>query len=539
MAREESSTHNTHNFLTGEDICSAFIRNTDWSHTSLGAVEDWPKSLKTTLNIVLNAQVPMFLFWGPNLIQFFNTALVPVFGQDPKLQEFLGQPGGDLWMPDDIFVKVLIDEVLSTGTASLTYDKRITIFRNGRSEDVYWSCSYNPVIDDEGSINGVFITCFEVSGKTGYQRYIEERNENRVSAMMKTHLAVFNAEERLRLATEATGIGSWDIDLRQNTIIYTPTLMELFGLDRDTMINLNEISSLVHPEDKAIVDNAFTNALVTGQYRYEARLLWPDESVHWISTNGRIIFDEQDYPSRLLGTTIDITENKIEQLQKNDFIAIASHELKTPLTSIKAYLQMLKMENAVKDPEYVLNIAGRAEKQVIKMTKLIYSFLDMSRIESGNIDLSIAPFMIDELIQEVIKDYLIHTNSHQLLFTPGITEPIEADRSRIGQVIDNLISNAIKYSPLSKSIEISSTTFGEEAVVSVRDHGIGIDTRHQEKVFERFYRADDQKARNASGFGIGLYLSADILKRHHGGIWVESDHGNGSTFHFSLPLTRP
>lgn len=480
----------------------------------------------------------MFLFWGPELIQFFNTAFVPVFGADKEASAFMGEPGGDLWMPDDVFVKVLIDEVMSTGVSSLTDDKRISIFRNNTEEEVVWSCSYHPVIDENNVVAGVFITCFEVSGKTGYQRYIEEHAENRVSAMMKTHLAVFNAEERLRLATEATGIGSWDIDLRQNTIVYTPTLMELFGVNKDTTLNLKEIAALVHPEDMEIVDTAFTNSLITGKYQYEARMVWPDESIHWISTQGKVTYDEQNIPSRLLGTTIDITESKMEQLQKNDFIAIASHELKTPLTSIKAYIQLLKIDDAIKDQDYVRNIASRAENQVTKMTKLIYSFLDMSRIESGHVDLSLTPFQLDELIEEVINDYLIHTHTHQLIFSPGIREMIEADRSRIGQVIDNLISNAIKYSPLSERIEISSTTFGDEAIVSVRDYGIGIDTKQQEKVFERFYRADDQKTRNASGFGIGLYLSADILKRHHGGIWMESNDGIGSTFHFSLPLSR-
>jgi len=504
MGTEENITENRVGFLKGTDECTKLIRSIDWNETSLGWPNNWQQSLKTTLSIVLSAKVPTVLFWGPANIQFYNDAYISELSWETGHKAKIGQPASDSHTRNWPCIKPLIDRVKSDGDGLLI-------------EDLNFTFSYSAVVDETDSITGVIITYLDSSSKTG---------------------DVSNAEERLRMASDATGIGSWDIDLNCNSITYTPTLMELLGMDRDDRLTLEEINALTHPNDKPITDCALMSALETGYYHCESRIVWLDDSVHWMSSTGKVIYDEYEFPSRLLGTTVDITENKIEQIEKNDFIAIASHELKTPLTSIKAYVQMLKSGRRLDDPDYVINLATRAESQVNRMTKLIYSFLDMSRIESGHVDLQMEPFMLDDLISEVVKDYMIHTSTHALLFSPGIAEKIEGDRSRIGQVIDNLVSNAIKYSPLSKMVEISSMTVGEEAIVSIKDYGIGIDHKHQSKVFERFYRADDQKARNAVGFGIGLYLSADIMKRHNGGIWIESSPGEGTTFHFSLPLSR-
>lgn len=477
---------------------------------------------KTALSIVMNCRIPMCLYWGPELTPFHNTAFEPLADYHLSAWEK---------------IKPIIRAMREGAAPVRLEDQLLPVYKNGHAEHIYLTSSYSPVLEGD-EVAGVLVTCFETTGEIDCLKKITERDDKEVAEIIASHLAVSNAEERLRLACEATGIGSWDIDLKENTIIYTPTLMELFGLSRDFILNLEDLNSLIYVDDKLLVDNALKNALTTGYYYYEARVLWPDESIHWIRANGKVIFDDDGLPARLLGTTIDITENKIEQIEKNDFIAIASHELKTPLTSVKAYIQMLKSGKRLEEPGYILNLATRAEVQVNKMTKLIYSFLDMSRIESGNIDMLMEPFMLDDLISDVIKDYVIHTNTHVLAFEPGISSMIDGDRSRIGQVIDNLVSNAIKYSPLSKRVEISSSVVGEEAIVSVKDFGIGIDAKHQAKVFERFYRADDQKARNASGFGIGLYLSADILKRHNGGIWIDSRPGEGTTFHFSLPMNQ-
>jgi len=526
MALGRNFNNNTRGFLGGNDICSKLILSIDWEDAVVGPIYQWPQSLKTTLSIILSSKTPMFMFWGSDHVQFYNEAFIPVLGAEEDYAEIMGACGTDLW------------KLLAPENPAISCEKFFEVLNYNKREEVCWTLSYSAVTDEYDENAGILITCFENEQNLNLIKKIPLYKKDNPNDLMKNHLAISNAEERLRLATEATGIGSWDIDLRNNTIAYSPTLMELFGLPGDTILTLQEIFNAVHPDDQRMVDQAFTNALSTGYYNYEARMIWPDGSLHWISTNGKVVFDAIHFPNRLLGTTVDITEKKVEQLQKNDFIAIASHELKTPLTSIKAYLQMLKSPQHIRDPKNVMNMALRAENQVNKMTKLVYSFLDMSRIESGHVDLCMEPFRLDELIKEVIDDYMIHTATHELVFIPGIIDTIEGDRLRIGQVIDNLVSNAIKYSPHNKKIEITSVQFGEEAIVSVKDFGIGIDAKKQEKIFERFYRAEDEQSRNTAGFGIGLYLCADIMKRHNGGIWMESEHGSGTTFHFSLPLIR-
>jgi len=196
----------------------------------------------------------------------------------------------------------------------------------------------------------------------------------------------------------------------------------------------------------------------------------------------------------------------------------------------------LKTGKNVTDPGFVSSIAGRIEGQINKMTKLVYSFLDLSRIESGKIEILMEDFDLNQLIREVADDYVLQEKNHPLRFEPTELPLIRADRNKVMQVIDNLISNAIKYSPQGGAVTIHATNEQGFLVVNVEDHGIGIDNNHVTKIFERYYRIDDLQVKNASGFGIGLYLCADIIKRHHGEIGLHSEPGKGSNFYFKLPL---
>jgi len=239
-----------------------------------------------------------------------------------------------------------------------------------------------------------------------------------------------------------------------------------------------------------------------------------------------------------ISTLSDVFNEMMEQIaisqqKKDEFIGIASHELKTPLTSIKAYLQVLDtIENKEPNKQYV----KKALDSVNRLQQLIYDLLDVSKIQSGQLHLNITEFDIDTLIDESIAAFRIVAGDHVITRKGAkINEIIAADRQRIEQVLTNLLSNAAKYSPDAKEV-IVFTEKKKELIVSVRDFGIGIPKEEQNKVFERFYRTK----RNSiliSGFGLGLYICRDILKRHNGKIWVESEE-KGTSFHFSLPLKK-
>jgi signal transduction histidine kinase len=161
--------------------------------------------------------------------------------------------------------------------------------------------------------------------------------------------------------------------------------------------------------------------------------------------------------------------------------------------------------------------------------------LDVSNIQGGQLKLNIKEFAIDDFLNETIQAFQVITKTHQIVWDGGFTnETIAADRQRLEQVFINLLSNAIKYSPGENKVIVNSSKTNKELIVKIRDFGIGVPIDEQSNIFERFYRAKDT-SKNISGFGLGLYISKDIIKRHNGRIWVERED-RGSAFYFSLPL---
>jgi PAS domain S-box-containing protein len=248
------------------------------------------------------------------------------------------------------------------------------------------------------------------------------------------------------------------------------------------------------------------------------------------------VLNEHGEVEAVAGTTRDITERKEDEQRKNDFIGMVSHELKTPLTSLTAILQLLKAKLKKNEDAFVPGALEKANQQVKKMTTMINGFLNISRLESGKIDINKQPFIIGDLVKEVIEETNLTGVSHLIELNICDKMVVNADRDKIGSVLSNLFSNAVKYSPKGSRIEVNCQKSDKEICVSVKDEGLGIRPEDREKVFDRFYRVESHYTSNIAGFGIGLYLSAEIIQRHNGRIWVESEKGKGSTFYFCLPL---
>lgn len=232
----------------------------------------------------------------------------------------------------------------------------------------------------------------------------------------------------------------------------------------------------------------------------------------------------------------DITEQKQLSKQRDEFISIATHELKTPVTSIKAYTQVLKnifaKRNDIKAVEYL----GKMDAQLNKLTNLISDLLDVNKIKAGHLQFHQEHFNFDELVTEITEELQRTTSRHVLELRLGKVPDIDGDRDRLGQVITNLLSNAIKYSPHSDRIIITTQNDNDTVYLSVQDFGIGIPRDKQAKVFEKFFRVSGPKQDTFPGLGLGLFISAQIVERLGGRIWVESETGQGSTFHLSLPI---
>jgi len=266
------------------------------------------------------------------------------------------------------------------------------------------------------------------------------------------------------------------------------------------------------------------------------------------------LFNENDEVYAVMVISHDITENirQMEELrklsesdqQKNNFISMASHELKTPITSIKGYVQLLlnafdKDKEKQLPPLLVRSSLISVDKQITRLTRLISELLDLTKIETGTLELKKEKFSLNQLAIETVEDILYTNTKHQISLFHESQSYVFADKDRIGQVMINLLTNAIKYSPGSNKIDvwIHQTKNGRIAF-SVKDYGIGIDEEEQERIFERFYRAKGKEEQTYPGFGIGLFIAKEFVEKHGGQIFVESKKGKGSVFTFTLPIFK-
>lgn len=244
---------------------------------------------------------------------------------------------------------------------------------------------------------------------------------------------------------------------------------------------------------------------------------------------------ESEYKDQILLAMEDITDRREMERRKDDFLAIASHEFKTPLTSIKGYLQALERTLPPGPFDKFKVLLSKASAQVNRLNSMMDELLDVSRIKTGNLTLHKAPFDFDKMVQEAVEIIQPGAIHHQIKVVGASGIEVFADENQLIQVMNNLLNNAIKYAPNSKEILVSISRVSNYVKVSVKDYGLGINAEDQKRVFERFFRVSDIQLRFA-GMGIGLYVCEQIIKDHGGSLWVESEKGHGSTFSFTIPI---
>jgi PAS domain S-box-containing protein len=260
------------------------------------------------------------------------------------------------------------------------------------------------------------------------------------------------------------------------------------------------------------------------------------EQLRWSIVKAQPILDQNGEVQLAVAVFSDITESYEQQQRKDEFISMASHELKTPVTSLKGFTNVLQRRLTQQGDERTLHYLSRMDVQLDKLTKIINDLLDISKMQSGQLFFHEKPFALDSLIQETVMDVQAALPSHTLLIQ-GITgAQILGDRDRLEQVFVNLLTNAVKYSPKSDKVLLSLSHTTDEAIVCVQDFGIGIDISHHQKIFERFYQVTDPEEKTYPGLGMGLYIAHEIVNRHHGRMWVESKKGEGASFYIAMPI---
>ncbi len=258
----------------------------------------------------------------------------------------------------------------------------------------------------------------------------------------------------------------------------------------------------------------------------------------WSFAKSRPVFDEQGKMAMVITIIHDITERVLADRRKDEFISMTSHELKTPITSLKGFTGVLQRRLAKQGDEQGQHYLARMDEQLNKLTKLISDLLDTSRVQTGKLALQVERFDLDALIHETVENVQAATTTHQFLIEGRTDAHVLGDKDRLGQVFINLFTNAVKYSPQADKVLVRLSREQEQAIVRVQDFGIGIDEAHHQKIFERFYQVTDPEERTYTGLGIGLYISNGIVERHHGRIRVQSRKGEGATFSVILPLLQ-
>ena len=428
-------------YLEGGGECCDLIRRYDWSKTSIGSVETWPISLLTTVSTLLNSRFPMFLWWGKDLLQFYNDAYRQSLGQNGKHPYAIGQKGIECWPEAWGTIEPMIKQVLAGGGATWNDDQLVPIYRNNKIEDVYWTYSYSQVLDDKGVITGVLVICYESTAKVQTLKAVEE------------------SREELEFVIEAAEIGIWDWNLSTGILTGNKRIEDWFGIRIDDPSFIKKsIDLAVIATDRERVTAAVDKALQKGSGRnynitYSVISL-SDQLKRVLKARGKTVHGADGAPIRFSGTIQDVTEEYTVQQRKDEFLSVASHELKTPLTTLKASIQLLeKIMLTDGNLSKVPLLIKKANNNVEKLTDIIDDLMNTTKIQQGQIQLNKSWFTMSHLVENSC-DHLRFTNKYSVSITGNLEITVYADMHRIDQVIINFINNAIKYAPESLLIGV-------------------------------------------------------------------------------------
>ncbi|HEY0757490.1 MAG TPA: ATP-binding protein [Ktedonobacteraceae bacterium] len=545
-----------------------------WASTSIGPVEQWPQSLRSTLGILLHSRHPMFLWWGPDLIQFYNDGYRPSLGLD-KHPQALGQAGRECWAEIWPVIGPLIENILAGGEPTWNEDQFIPITRNGYLEEIYWTYSYSPVFDENGKVGGVLVVCTETTGRVRAERRlrtlagltgnaIKAKTSAAVAAIAARVLTENSADFPFALLYTLTDDGGQfrlvaSAGLAAGTpgspMLLDRALLSTHASETWNIGYVLETGSASLVEDTALRfgplpggpwDTPSTSAFVLpitipGQSQISGVL------VAGISPGQAFDAAYQQFLESVVVALANALANvwayqDLAELDraKTDFFSNISHEFRTPLT-----LSLGPLEALLSDTQHPLGEEQRAQVEMVqrnamRQLKLVNTLLDFARIEAGRVQASYQPTDLAQLTIDLASAFRAAIEKAELQLVvdcPPLSEPIFVDRDMWEKIVLNLLSNAFKFT-FEGSIRVALHIVEGNAELLVQDTGVGISEVDTPRVFERFYQVHAAQARTQEGSGIGLALVQELVRLHGGTITVASTESRGTTFTVRLPVGK-
>ena len=531
--------------FAGSGEMRSLCRALNWAATPLGDVSGWSQSLRTTAQMVLACRNPMFLFWGPELVQLYNDAYRPSYGASGRHPGALGMRGRDGWPDVWEVIGPQIEQVMTTGEATWHEDQLVPIDRNGRFEDAWWTYSFSPVRDDDGSIGGTLVVCQETTA--------------RVRALAERDAAL---EEVTRVFSQAPVAIALLRGRELRYVLANPTYQRIIGGRDPTGKTLIEMfPELAGSEIEGVLARVYDTG--TAFAATDLLIRFDSQGTGVLDTYYDLVYHpvvtDQGVSTAIAVIAVDVTarHNMLEERErllalaehaktaaeeanraKSDFLAVMSHELRTPLNAIGGHAELIELGiHGPVTPEQAKALT-RIQQSGRHLLSLINSVLDYARVEAGAAHYEVTDVRIDEVLATC--EALVAPQAHAKQLTLSnegchATVVARADREKLQQIVLNLLSNAVKFTSANGIVTLAADHDDGTVRVHVTDTGRGIAPDQLERVFLPFVQADGTLTRSEQGTGLGLAISRDLARGMGGDLTAESTPGVGSTFTVALP----
>jgi PAS domain S-box-containing protein len=511
--------------IYGDGEMAELTRAFDWSKTPVGPIDTWPDVLITTVNMLLATRHPMFLWWGPELIQFYNDGYRPSIRED-KHPGALGRRGKDSWQEIWHIIGPQIDAVMTRGESTWHQNALVPIYRNGQLEDVYWTYSYSPIRDSHGKIHGTLVTCSETTEEVVGAKRLRE------------------SEARFRSLIEQANVGFLIGDLVGNISYLNPAILKMLGYTAEEVeAGLVRWKDLTPPEYVDLDAHAVQQLQEFGIAQpYEKAYLSKDGRKIPLLIGAAVLASMDERPVEVAAFTVDLSELKRAEgaLRQSEKLAAVgrlassiAHEINNPLEAVTNLLYLIDTASI---PEEVRGFVRMAQQELSRVANITTQTLRFHR-QSTNAKTA----FLAQIIEGVLSLF------HGRLVNAGIeverqyhdANPVLCYESDIRQVFTNLLSNAIDATASGGKIivrEKNATDWqtGEQGVrITVADTGHGMSAETRQLIFDPFFTT-----KGITGTGLGLWVSAEILKKHRAKIRVHSRQkqpGQGTVFSIFFP----